>query len=106
MALAGFKQINASDIHDVTTEKQGVLGAYARTADGRVYRYAKNGAVALTAGATVTKSATAAYTSTASGVVKPGSVIVPTAGTVSAANAPLYEDGILTVAGAQYLCSP
>lgn len=105
MALAGFKQLNAADVHDVTTEKQGVLGAVARTADGRLYRYAKNGAVALTAGATVTKSATTAYASTASGAVKPGSVIVPTAGTVSAGNTPLYEDGILTVAGAQYLAS-
>lgn len=105
MALAGTRQINASDIHDVTTDKQAVLGTIARTADGRIYRYAKNGAVALTAGATVDTNATAAYTSTASAAVKPGTSVVTTAGTVSAGNTPLYEDGILTVASAKYLAS-
>ena len=103
MALAGFKQLNASDMHDVTTEKQGVLGAVARTADGRLYRYAKNGATALSAGVAIEKSATTAATSTAAAAVVPGAVTVRTAGTVSAANAPKYEDGILTVANAQYL---
>lgn len=95
--------LRASDIHEVTTNKQGVLGAIGRTADGRVYRYAKNGATALTAGATVAASATTAFASTASAAVKPGATTVPTAGTVTAANAHKYEDGILTVNGAKYL---
>ena len=99
----GVKTLSANDIHDVTTIKQEVLGSHAQTKDGRRYRYAKNGAVALAAGATVTNSATAAYTSTAKGVQKVAASQVLTNGTVSGANAPLYEDAVLTVAGAKYL---
>lgn len=103
MAISAEKVLNANDIHDVTTEKNGVLGVIGRTADGRTYRYAKNGATALAAGVAIEKSATTAATSTAAAAVVPGAVTVRTVGTVSAANAPKYEDGILTVASAQYL---
>lgn len=105
MANIGIQTLTASDIHDVTTVKQGVLGSIATTADGRKYRYAKNGAVALAAGAEVEKSATTAYTSTTSGACKVADGVVPTAGTVSGANAPKYEDGILTIASAKYLAT-
>lgn len=95
--------LTATDVHDVTTVKQGVLGQEAHTADGRKYRYAKNGGTALTAGSAIEKSATAAATSTIDGdvPVAGGKVVVDDA--VSAANAPKYEDGILTVASAKYL---
>lgn len=95
--------LSASDIHEVTTVKQGVLGQVAETADGRKYRYAKNGGVALTAGSAIEKSATSAATSTIDGdvPVAGGKVVVDDA--VTAQNAPKYEDGILTVASAKYL---
>ena len=95
--------LSASDIHEVTTVKQGVLGQVAETADGRKYRYAKNGAVALVAGAEVQTSATAAATSTTDGKVPVAGAKVVVDDAVSAANAPKYEDGILTVASARYL---
>lgn len=101
----GILTLTASDIHDVTSTKGHVLGAPALSKDGRRYRYAKNGAVALAAGATVIAPATAAYTSTAKGVQKVAASQVTTNGTVSGSNAPLYEDGILTVAGAKYLAN-
>jgi hypothetical protein len=101
----GIQVLTSNDIHDVTTIKQHVLGAPAMSKDGRRYRYAKNGAVALAAGATVTNSATAAYTSTAKGVQKVAASTVLTNGTVAAGNTPLYEDSILTVAGAKYLAN-
>jgi hypothetical protein len=101
----GTKILTASDIHDVTTLKTEVLGSPAMSKDGRRYRYAKNGAVALAAGATVIPSATAAYVSTAKGVQKVSASQVLTNGTVSGANTPLYEDSILTVAGAKYLAN-
>jgi len=97
--------LTATDLHEVTTEKNGVLGRFAHTADGRQYRYAKNGATALAAGAELQASATTALTSTATADVKPGEAIVPTASTPNAATAALYEDGILTVAGAKYLAN-
>lgn len=95
--------LTASDIHDVTTVKQGVLGQKAYTADGRVYRYAKNGATALSAGAEIEKSATTAATSTTSEKVPVAARKVTVVAAVSASNAPKYEDGILTVASAKYL---
>lgn len=101
----GILTLTASDIHDVTTNKGHVLGAPAMSRDGRKYRYAKNGAVALAAGATVIPSATAAYASTAKGVQKVATSQFATNGTVAGANTPKYEDGILTVAGAKYLAN-
>jgi hypothetical protein len=95
--------LTASEIHEVSTVKQHVLGAVAETRDGRVYRYAKNGGTALAAGATVEASATANYTSTVVGSNKVADGVVRTAGTVTAGNVPKYEDGILTVKGAQHL---
>ena len=105
MALSGPLVLGAQDLHEVTTTKGHVLGSVAVTKDGRQYRYAKNGAVALTAGATVIAPTQAAYTSTAKGVQKVATSQVLTNGTVSGANAPKYEDGILTVDGAKYLAS-
>ena len=105
MANIGIQTLTASDIHDVTTVKQGVLGSFATTADGRKYRYAKNGAVALAAGATVIAPTQAAYASTTSAARKVADGVVPTAGTVSASNAPKYEDGVLTIDSAKYLAT-
>lgn len=105
MAFTGPLILEAQDLHEVTTNKQHTLGASAHTMDGRRYRYAKNGAVALTAGATVIPSAQAAYTSTAKGAQPVAASQVYTNGTVSGSNAPLYEDGILTVNGAKYLAN-
>lgn len=103
MANVGIQTLSATDIHDVTTDKQGTLGRTAMTEDGRRYRYAKNGAVALTAGATVIAPATTAYASTAKYAYRPNAHQVETAGTVATpAN---YEDGILTINGAGYLAS-
>lgn len=104
MALTS-NTIHASDVHDVTTDKQAVLGTTARTADGRLYRYAKNGATALAAGATVVGSKQAAYSSTSSNKLTVGDIYVPTAGIVTASDAPKFEDGILTVNHAKYLAT-
>lgn len=103
MALTG--KLRAGDVHEVSTVKQHVLGTIARTVDGRKYRYAKNGAAQLAAGATVEGSKQGAYSSTASRKLTVGDVSVPTAGTVTATNAPKYEDGILTINHAKYLVS-
>lgn len=103
MANIGIQTLTATDIHEVTTEKNGVLGQIATTADGRKYRYAKNGGTALAAGATVEKSATAAVATTASRAHKTAEGVLNIATAVSAANAPKYEDGIVTVANAKYL---
>lgn len=101
----GILTLTASDIHDVTSVKQHVLGSPALTRDGRRYRYAKNGAVALAAGATFIAPTQAAYASTAKGAHKVAASQIATNGTVSGANAPKYEDGILTVDGAKYLAN-
>lgn len=101
----GRLTLTASEVHEVSTVKQHVLGAVAETRDGRVYRYAKNGAAALAAGANVIAPTQAAYTSTVEGSNKVADTIVRTAGTVSAANAPKYEDGLLTVKGARHLAT-
>ena len=93
----------ASDIHEVTTVKQGVLGQVVETADGRKYRYAKNGATPLAAGAEIEKSATSAATSTTDGKVPVAGSKVVVDNAVTASNAPKYEDGILTVNSARYL---
>lgn len=103
MAATGSLILTGSDVHEVTTDKQHVLGAKAETRDGRVYRYAKNGAAALAAGATVIAPTQAAYASTASGAYKVAATVIRTAGTVTAQNAPKYEDGILTVKSAKHL---
>ena len=97
--------LTAQDLHEVTTVKGHTLGARVHTADGRLYRYAKNGAVALAAGATVIAPVQAAYASTSVGANKVGDNVVRTAGTVSGANAPKYEDGILTVNNIKYLAN-
>ncbi len=99
----GRLTLTASEVHEVSTVKQHVLGAVAETRDGRIYRYAKNGAAALAAGASVIAPTQAAYTSTVAGSNKLADTLVRTAGTVSAANAPKYEDGLLTVKGARHL---
>ena len=95
--------LTASDIHEVTTVKQGVLGQVVETADGRKYRYAKNGATPLAAGAEIEKSATSAATSTTDGKVPVAGSKVVVDNAVTASNAPKYEDGILTVNSARYL---
>lgn len=105
MALSGPLILEAQDLHDVTTAKGHVLGKSAFTKDGRQYRYAKNGAVALAAGDTVIAPTQAAYTSTAKGNQPVAAQQFQTNGTVTGSNAPKYEDGLLTVAGAKYLAS-
>lgn len=105
MAQAGSLTLTSNDIHEVTTEKQHTLGAIAQTKDGRLYRYAKNGTSALDAGAEVVASSTSDYSSTASEDIKRSATMVHTAGTVSASNAPKYEDGILVVDGSRYLAN-
>lgn len=104
MALSSNK-LTACDVHEVTNVKQAVLGTIAHTADGRKYRYAKNGGAQLAAGATVEAATQTAYASTASKKLAIGDALVPTAGTVTAANAPKYEDGTLTINNAKYLAS-
>ena len=94
--------LTATDIHDVTTEKNGVLGQTAMTADGRVYRYAKAGGV-LAAGDKVAASATTAKTGTASAAYNPGAQMVETSITVADADVDKYADSVMTVANAEYL---
>lgn len=94
--------LTATDIHDVTTEKNGVLGQTAMTADGRVYRYAKAGG-ALAAGDKVAASATTAKTGTASAAYNPGAQMVGTNITVADADVDKYADSVMTVANAEYL---
>lgn len=93
--------LTASQLHDVTTDKQGVLGQVARTADGRIYRYAKNGGTALTAGATVEAGGAPVHSSTTTDAGKVGDGVV---NLVAGPNNPdIYEDGVAVIASAQYL---
>ena len=101
MAHTSVATLTSTDVHDVTTDKQGTLGQKAQTADGRVYRYAKNGATALAAGAKVKAGATAAVTSTTKEALQVADSLVPTAATVSDPAA--FEDGLFTVSNAKYL---
>ena len=93
--------LTASQLHDVTTDKQGVLGQVARTADGRIYRYAKNGGTALTAGATVEAGGAPAHSSTTTDDGKVGDGVVNLAAAPN--NPDVYEDGVAVIASAQYL---
>lgn len=94
--------LTATDIHDVTTEKNGVLGQTAMTADGRVYRYAKAGDT-LAAGDKVAASASAKKTGTANAAYKPGTQMIETSITVSDSDVDKYADSVMTVANAEYL---
>lgn len=94
--------LTATDIHDVTTDKQGVIGQYAMTADGRIYRYAKAGA-ALAAGNKLAAPTTAAKTGNTEAAYKPGAQVIETAITATDADLPKYEDGVATINGAEYL---
>lgn len=93
--------LTATQLHEVTTDKQGVLGQIARTADGRIYRYAKNGGTALAAGATVEAGAAPAHSSTIKDGTKVGDGMLTLAAGPS--NPDVYEDGIALVDKAQYL---
>ena len=94
--------LTATDIHDVTTDKQGVIGQYAMTADGRLYRYAKAGA-ALAAGDQLAAPTTTAKTGNTEADCKPGAQVIETAITATDADLPKFEDGVATISGAQYL---
>lgn len=50
MKLTGELQIFAHDAHTISSTQEHELGIKARTADGRIYRYAKAGSTALAAG--------------------------------------------------------
>ena len=94
--------LTATDIHDVTTDKQGVIGQYAMTADGRIYRYAKAGA-ALAAGDQLAAPTTSAKTGNTEAAYNPGAQVIATAITATDADLPKYEDGVATISNAQYL---
>lgn len=94
--------LTATDIHDVTTDKQGVIGQYAMTADGRIYRYAKAGA-ALAAGDQLAASTTTAKTGNTKAAYKPGTQVIATAITATDADLPKFEDSVATISGAEYL---
>lgn len=94
--------LTATDIHDVTTDKQGVIGQYAMTADGRIYRYAKAGA-ALAAGDQLAAPTTTAKTGNTKQAYKPGTQVISTAITATDADLPKFEDSVATISGAQYL---
>lgn len=60
MAGVGIRTLTATDLYDVTTTQQDELGAVGTTDNGRVFRYAKVGAAALTAGAQTSPAAAVA----------------------------------------------
>jgi len=94
--------LTATDIHDVTTDKQGVIGQYAMTADGRIYRYAKAGA-ALAAGDKLAAPTTASKTGNTEAAYNPGTQVIATAITATDADLPKFEDSVATISGAEYL---
>ena len=101
MAHTSVATLTSTDVHDVTTDKQGTLGQMAQTADGRVYRYAKNGATALVSGAKVKTGATIAVALTTKEALQVADSLVPTVETVPDPDA--FEDGLFTVNRAKYL---
>ena len=55
--LTGFPQLSGQDLLTNSSTQTMPLGAYMETADGRGFRYAKNGAVATVAGKVYQSSA-------------------------------------------------
>ncbi len=104
MASIGTTQLTATDVHDVTTEKNGVLGMRAVTADGRVYRYAKNGTTALAAGATVEAPATSEFSTSTRDALQVADSTIHIASSVGSLGA-AYENAVVNINDALYLAN-
>lgn len=104
MSQSVSQVLTATQLHEVTEEKQGTLGQVAVTRDGRAYVYAKAGATALVAGAAVKANGTAP-TVTLAAAPKVGDRYLKFATALSEANAKLLEDAVINLAGAQFLAT-
>ncbi len=92
--------LNNSDIHAVSDVQQEVLGKFARTADGRVYRYSRIG------GGVVAGDKVIAQKSNKSGNAEAASAGMSTikiAATFTADEVVKFTDAIATIANVQYL---
>jgi hypothetical protein len=103
MAQTGPLLLGNQEINEVTTVKMHTLGAIAQTRDGRVYRYAKNGATELAAGATFEKTDTADIAGTLTSAQAKSDAVVTINKTV--AEPAKFEDGILAIEKAKHLVS-
>jgi hypothetical protein len=97
--FAGTRQLSEQDIRSISSTKQVELGAVGVTSDGRVFRYAKAGAVALDPGKLcVNADLVANHTNivVAANVAVGDTKVTVTLG-ATAATADQYAEGYLTV---------
>lgn len=94
----GIRTLVDSDLREVTSTKTQTLGSVGRTADGRVYRYAKAGASDLAPGKLAVNSDLNAdvtnKTIAASAAIGAKSVVIDAGGAIVA---DAYADGFLTI---------
>ena len=97
--FSGAVQIASTEINTTSTYKTARIGTVGYTADGRIYRYALNGAVALAAGKTVSAIAAVANhtTITVQAAAAIGDQTVKATLGATLATADQYADGYLVV---------
>lgn len=93
--------LRGSDVRDVSTVKQHVIGARSFTADGRMYRYCKNGSVPLAANADIVSSTVAPVSTTLREAATRGERKIEVSTNVG--DPKNLEDGIATINGSRYL---
>jgi hypothetical protein len=99
MSFTGTLQLSPQEVNATNVNKLARLGSVGQTADGRKYRYAQNGAVALSAGKTVNAIAKVANhtTQTVQAAAAAGSYSVSVTVGATAMTTEQYTDGYLVV---------
>lgn len=92
--------LTSSDIHDVADVQSEVLGKFARTADGRVYRYARIGDNVVPGDKVVAKNTNKTGNAEAASA---GVSIIKIAATFTPGEVAKFTDAIATIANVQYL---
>lgn len=98
----GLREVSLQAVRQASATQQDAIGALVTTDDGKVYRYVKNGATALTPGTLVVNADEVAHhTNIAVAVaVKAGATRVKVTLGATATTADQYKDGYLTVSDA------
>lgn len=92
--------LNNSDIHAVSDVQQEVLGKFARTADGRVYRYSRIGGDVVPGDKVIVQKSNKSGNAEAASA---GMSTIKIAATFTADEVVKFTDAIATIASVQYL---
>lgn len=92
--------LNNSDIHAISDVQQEVLGKFARTADGRVYRYSRIGGNVAPGDKVVAQKNSKSGNAEAASA---GASTIKIAATFTADEVVKFTDAIVAIAGVQYL---